>query len=48
MNLSWTDVTKDGKTIYEDVKGVQTEVYKLKKKLLLWQYPDICFFENKV
>ena len=40
--------TKDGKTVYEDVKGVQTEVYKLKKKLLLWQYPDICFFENKV
>ena len=48
MNLSWTDVTKDGKTIYEDVKGVQTEVYKLKKKLLFYKYPDICFFENKV
>ena len=40
--------TKNGKTIYEDVKGVQTEVYKLKKKLLFYHYPDICFFENKV
>jgi len=40
--------TKDGKTIYEDVKGVKTDVYKLKKKLLFYKYPDICFFENKV
>lgn len=39
---------RNGKTIYEDVKGMQTEVYKLKKKLLLWQYPDICFYENNV
>ena len=39
---------KDGKTIYEDVKGVQTTVCKLKKKLLFYKYPDICFFENKV
>lgn len=36
---------KDGKTIYEDVKGYKTDVYKLKKKLLLWQYPDINFYE---
>lgn len=36
---------KDGKTIYEDVKGFKTDVYKLKKKLLLWQYPDINFYE---
>ncbi|MGI5085516.1 DUF1064 domain-containing protein [Treponema putidum] len=40
--------TKDGKTIYEDVKGVQTDVYKLKKKLLMWIYPDIHFYENRV
>ena len=40
--------TKDGKIVYEDVKGVKTNVYKLKKKLLLWQYPDICFYENNV
>lgn len=29
---------QDGKTIVEDVKGIKTEVYKLKKKLLLWRY----------
>ena len=40
--------TKDGNLVYEDVKGVETEVYKLKKKLLLWRYPDIYFIENKV
>ena len=40
--------TKDGKTIYEDVKGMQTESYKLKKKLLFWKYPDVYFIENKV
>ena len=40
--------TKDGKTVYEDVKGVLTESYKLKKKLLLYTYPDIYFIENKV
>ena len=39
---------KNGKIIYEDVKGVQTDVYKLKKKLLFYHYPDICFYENKV
>ena len=39
---------KNGKIIYEDVKGVQTDVYKLKKKLLMWIYPNICFYENKV
>ncbi len=39
---------KDGKQIYEDVKGMQTPVYKLKKKLLLWQYPNINFVEYKV
>ena len=40
--------TKDGKTIYEDVKGMQTESYTLKKKLLFWKYPDVYFYENKV
>ena len=28
--------TSDGKSIVEDVKGVRTDVYKLKKKLMLW------------
>jgi hypothetical protein len=36
-----------GKEIVEDVKGHQTEVYRLKKKLLLYRYPDIDFREVK-
>jgi hypothetical protein len=27
-----------GKTVYEDVKGMKTEVYKIKKKLLYWRH----------
>ena len=27
---------KDGQTIVEDVKGVRTEAYKIKRKLMLW------------
>ena len=27
-----------GQQIVEDAKGVRTEVYKLKKKLMLWRY----------
>jgi len=34
-----------GKTIIEDVKGMKTEVYKIKKKLLLFKFPDIIFIE---
>lgn len=26
------------KTVYEDVKGVRTDVYRLKKKLLYWRH----------
>lgn len=29
----------------EDVKGVQTDAYKLKKKMLLAKYPEINFLE---
>ena len=29
---------KEKKTIYEDVKGAKTEVYKLKKKILYWRH----------
>jgi len=36
---------KDGKRIVEDVKGVKTEVYKLKKKLFLKKYPQVEFKE---
>ncbi len=29
---------KDGKTIVEDTKGKRTEVYRIKKKLMLWTH----------
>lgn len=29
---------RSGKTIYEDTKGMKTDVYKLKKKLLYWRH----------
>lgn len=38
---------QDGKWIYEDFKGFKTEIYKIKKKLLLNRYPDIDFREVK-
>ena len=34
-----------GKTIVEDVKGMKTEVYKLKKKLFLYSNQDLIFRE---
>lgn len=36
---------QDGKLIVEDVKGVRTKEYKLKKKMLLYKYKDIEFKE---
>ena len=39
---------KDGKTIVEDVKGSKktlTEVYRIKKKLFLYRYPQYIFIE---
>lgn len=35
-----------GKEIIEDCKGMKTEVYKLKRKLLLYKYPTINFRET--
>lgn len=32
--------------IVEDCKGFRTEIYKLKKKLLLYKYPEINFIET--
>ena len=29
---------KTGKTVFVDVKGMQTDVYRLKKKLLYWRH----------
>lgn len=28
--------TRDGKTVVEDAKGVRTDVYRIKRKLMLW------------
>ena len=36
---------RNGQTIVEDVKGMKTEVYKLKRKLFLYKYRDIVFRE---
>ncbi len=35
----------DGHTEIVDAKGCKTEVYKLKRKMLLYHYPDINFKE---
>lgn len=35
----------DGRVIVEDVKGFPTDVYRLKRKMLLYNYPDIEFKE---
>lgn len=29
---------RTGKTVYEDTKGMRTDVYKLKRKLLYWRH----------
>lgn len=39
--------TKTGNIIVEDVKGFKTDVYKLKRKLFKYRYPEYIFFENK-
>jgi len=37
---------KDGDFVVEDVKGFKTDVYKMKRKMLLFKYPDITFIET--
>lgn len=39
-------VDKSGKTVVEDVKGVLTDVYKLKKKMFLKIYDDKYYFRE--
>lgn len=39
-DFSYFDVDND-KEIVEDTKGVETEIFKIKRKLLLNKYPDI-------
>ena len=38
---------KKGKTIVEDTKGYKTEIYKLKKKMFEYKYPDLEIKEVK-
>lgn len=37
---------QNGQEIIEDVKGFKTDVYKIKRKLLLYKYPNIKFIET--
>lgn len=37
---------KDGIKIIEDVKGFKTDIYKIKRKMLLFKYPEIVFIET--
>jgi len=37
--------TESGRQVAEDVKGVRTRDYIIKKKMLKWRYPDIQFRE---
>lgn len=43
-DFRYTD-TKTGGVVVEDVKGFRTDVYKLKKKMLLYKYKGIDFKE---
>lgn len=43
-DFAYLDANK-GKFIVEDVKGMKTEVYKLKKKLFLYKFPNYIFCE---
>lgn len=44
-DFQYTD-NESGLTILEDSKGFKTDVYRLKKKLLLFKYPHITFLET--
>ena len=37
--------TKDGRHVVEDVKGVRTEVYRLKRKMFEHQFPQLTLVE---
>lgn len=39
--------TEQGKTIIEDVKGMETKEFKLKRKLFEYRYPDLTIREIK-
>mgnify|MGYP002797948767 CR=1 FL=1 len=39
--LQTLNIQKNGKTIVEDVKGIQTDVFKLKHKIFEKMYPNL-------
>ena len=39
--------TSTNRVLVEDVKGMLTDKYRIKKMILLWKYPDIHFVEVK-
>ena len=41
FRITW----KDGRVTVEDVKGYKTEKYQIKKKILLFKYPELDFME---
>lgn len=43
-DFKYFDIEKNC-TVIEDVKGMKTDVYKLKKKLFLYKYRDLIFRE---
>lgn len=43
-DFRYTD--KNGATVVEDVKGMQTDVYKLKRKLFLKRYGELVDFQE--
>ena len=43
-DFSYYDIEKK-EYIVEDVKGIRTDVYKLKKKIFEYQYPDLVIKE---
>lgn len=43
-DFKYTDI-QSGITVVEDVKGFKTDVYKLKKKIFLYKYPQYEFKE---
>ena len=45
-DFEYYDVKK-GRVIVEDTKGFKTDVYRLKKKLFEYKYPDLQIMETK-
>ena len=38
--------TRDGRRVVEDVKGVRTEAYRIRRRLFLFLHPEVDFLET--